>query len=260
MIIGVITNAEKDTDYRYTKQVCDFLTARNVEFFLDKYTKADFWAVLGGDGTMLRASHYAAALGVPMLGINLGTLGYLTAADMSDGIDAITDVLNGNYVKESRLMLEIETDGAGSARNGRIALNDVHLTRGLGRLTAFRLFINGLFIDELRADGVIVATPTGSTAYNLSAGGPILMPDGDMMVVTAVCPHTLHVRPWVISSRDEIRVCPSVNDAVCALDGEEGFILRAGESLTVRASSYRAEIIKKKTSPHFYEILRKKLR
>jgi NAD+ kinase len=258
MTAGVITNAHKDADYEYTRQACAYLTAKNVKFVLDDTsTVVDFWLVLGGDGTMLRASHYAAVLGVPMLGINLGTLGYLTDADRKDGFSSIEKVLRGEYKKESRLMLEIERDACGI--NERLALNDVYLSRLAGKLTTFDLRINGMFIDTIRADGVIVATPTGSTAYNLSAGGPILMPDGDMMVVTFVCPHTLYIRPWVVSSVDEVSISPAISDVACALDGEERFTLHPGESITIKRSIYRADIIKT-SPPHFYETLRRKMK
>jgi NAD+ kinase len=258
MTAGVITNAHKDADYEYTKQACAYLTAKNVSFICDDTaTVVDFWLVLGGDGTMLRASHYAAVLGVPMLGINLGTLGYLTDADRKDGFDSVEKVLRGQYKKESRLMLEI--DRPEYEINDRIALNDVYLSRVTGKLTTFDLRVNGMFIDTIRADGVIIATPTGSTAYNLSAGGPILMPDGDMMVVTFVCPHTLYIRPWVVSSGDEVNISPAAGEVTCALDGEERFTLHPGESITVRRSNYRADIIKT-TPPHFYETLRRKMK
>jgi NAD+ kinase len=206
---------------------------------------------------MLRASHYAAVLGVPMLGINLGTLGYLTDAARQDGLASLEKVISGMYMTESRLMLE--TEDAGAQPNERIALNDIYLSRISGKITTFNLSINGMFIDTIRADGVIVATPTGSTAYNLSAGGPILMPDGDMMVITFVCPHTLYIRPWVISSKDEVKISPACGDVVCALDGEERFKLNPGGVVTIKCSKLRADIIKT-SPPRFYETLRRKLK
>jgi NAD+ kinase len=217
--------------------------------------KADCWLVLGGDGTMLRASHEAAVFDVPMLGINFGTLGFLTDTDEDQGLDALEKVLNGQYTQEKRLMLEIASP---LPKTQRLALNEIYFSRGgFERLVQIDLYINGQMTDSLRADGVLVSTPTGSTAYNLSAGGPILLPDGDMMVIAPVCPHHFHARPWVVAARDEICVVPRHTISV-TVDGENRMALNAGERLTVKKSDLTATILKT-SNLHCYEILRRKM-
>jgi NAD+ kinase len=260
--IGVITNESKDEGLDFTRQVCGFLRERGANPVIGpgsgEFNRAQFWVVLGGDGTMLRASRRAAVHGIPMLGINLGTLGYLTDVDKHEGLAALGKALGGEAKREQRLMLEVAAPNGGESLDDSLALNDVYLSRNtFGKLIKLDLYINGHFMDSLRADGVMVATPTGSTAYNLAAGGPILMPDGDMMVINAVCPHCLYTRPWVIAADDEVRMVTR-HPAVVMLDGEQRFTLDAGAALTIRRSRLTTVILKT-SDLHFYEILRRKM-
>jgi NAD+ kinase len=262
MTIGIITNASKDEASAYAHEVVAFLQQRGVTVVPEPCEAADYWVVLGGDGTMLRASHRAAIHRIPMLGINFGNMGFLTDVDRHDGLKAIEDVLNGDYKREERLMLEVFADGDTNecplTQMDRLALNDIYLSRGsMNKLIKLDLYINGQYMDRLHADGVLISTPTGSTAYNLSAGGPILMPDGDMMVVTAVCPHSLHTRPWVIAARDEVTVVAR-NPASVALDGISRMDLQGNQRITIRRSHHTAVIIKT-SDLHFYELLRRKM-
>ena len=249
---GIIVNEEKDPGREYAREVFKFLQSRGVKAEIastateESLAAAAFWVVLGGDGTMLRAAPFAAVLDIPMLGINLGTLGFLTDVDKSQGLDALEKVLRDEYTCEKRLMLE-----AGEF----LALNEV-CVGGTGRLKTFSVYVNGQLIDEIRADGILVATPTGSTAYNLSAGGPILAPGGDMMVITPVCPHTLSARPWVLGDADTVRITAH-SESPLVVDGEEKACIEPGKSVQISASAFRASIIK--TAPaHFYATLRKK--
>jgi NAD+ kinase len=269
MIVGVITNESKDADLSYTREVCDFLQSRGARPVSDPmaeaFNRADFWVVLGGDGTILRTSRRAAIHNIPILGINLGTLGFLTDVERYDGLAALGKALRNETKKERRLMLEVTLTGETTEENelaltqvDRLALNDVYLSRGgFGKLISLDIYINGQYMDSLRADGVIVSTPTGSTAYNLSAGGPILMPDGDMMVITPLCPHSLYIRPWVIASRDEVKIVTHHKTAA-DLDGDTHLSLEAGAELNIRRSAYMATILKT-SDLHFYEILRRKM-
>jgi NAD+ kinase len=261
MTVGIVTNTSKDEALRYTNEITSFLTARGITVFAGQAKDADFWVILGGDGTMLRASHQAAINRIPMLGINFGNMGFLTDVEKHDGLKAVEKVLRGSFIKEERLTLEVMAEGDGCARLSQadsLALNDVYLSRGsFGKLIQYDLYINGQFMDSLRADGVLVSTPTGSTAYNLSAGGPILMPDGDMMVITAVCPHSLHTRPWVIDARNEVKIVTH-HAAAVALDGENRMELETQDGITIRKSRYTALIIKT-SDLHFYELLRRKM-
>ncbi|MDR1664237.1 MAG: NAD(+)/NADH kinase [Clostridiales bacterium] len=276
--VGVLPNADRDENYIYTREVCDFLQKRGYLPVLEPetaaaaglsafspggavYEKTGFLTVLGGDGTMLAASHKAAPYGTPLFGINLGRLGYLTDADRHDGLAALEKVLNGDCRYERRMMLAIDGDAAFALKTDeKLALNDVCLSRGgFGKLITFELYVNGMYMDTLRADGVIVATPTGSTAYNLSAGGPILSPDGEFTVITPVCPHALYTRPWVINARDAVTLClTGETSASVSLDGENRLTLESGARVSVCRAEYQTSVIKT-SNVGFYEILRKKI-
>ena len=281
MIVGVIPNPEKDAGYAYTRVVCAYLEDHGHTPIMEAsdasaadwpkaaassemvYRNAGFVVVLGGDGTMLRISHVAALYGAEMLGINLGNLGYLTDADRNDGLQALDITLRGEARREKRMMLMIDGERTQNlAHHDKLALNDVYLTRGgFGKMITFHLYINNQYMETLRADGVIVATPTGSTAYNLSAGGPILSPEGDMIVITPICPHALYTRPWVVSGHDviEIRTAGQAAQAIhVTIDGEPRLTLTPDDTLTIRNSGCDAYILK--TSPmNFYDILRTKM-
>ena len=245
MTAGIVINQAKDSGLEYSQKVRAFLEANHVSI-APTGQKADFWVVLGGDGTMLKAAQQAALLDVPLLGINLGTMGFLTDADKQDGLKALENVLAGRYQRQTRLMLITQ---------GYLALNEVYLGN-TGGLSHFSVYVNDMHMDDIRADGIIVATPTGSTAYNLSAGGPILAPYGEMIVVTAICPHSLSTRPWVISADDRVRIVPE-HPAALVLDGEKHATIPSGQGVEINRAPVSATIIKT-TNTHFYEILRKK--
>jgi len=250
-IVGIVTNPQKDQ--QYTTYVKDFLQSHGaaVEFVdLHGETKANLWVVLGGDGTMLRASHKAAELDVPLFGINLGTLGFLTGAEKADGIAQLAKVLAGEYETEKRMMLGISQKGSYS-----LALNDVCVGTA-GGLKVFDVYVNGHLLDTIRADGILVATPTGSTAYNLSAGGPILMPGSQMMVVTPICPHSLGTRPLVIGATDAVRIVAHSTAPLIA-DGMHLAKLADGEGVDVTCAKHHTKIIKT-CKTHFYDVLRAK--
>jgi len=255
--IGIVYNADKDKDLSFTKQACERVTALGCSPLIDTdevYRKSDFIIVLGGDGTMLRAAHKAAFADIPLLGVNLGTLGYLTDAEPGELEQALAAILEGRFTLEKRIMLRTDLKPEWAA------LNDIVISRGFfSKLIKFELFINGDYIDTIRADGIIVSTPTGSTAYNLSAGGPILKPDSEIMVITAICPHTLYLRPWVISADDTVSVrVLNDTDAVLVMDGQNMSAMEAGRLLSISRSGKCTSIIKTKPLS-FYEILRQKI-
>ena len=252
--VGIIANKDKDTGLDFTRRIHEFLKAHGAKVSPEG-EKADFWVVLGGDGTMLRAAKDAALLNVPLLGINLGNLGFLTDADKQDGLTALEKVLSGQYESQKRLMLIAQTGQKEPPSSQNLALNEVFVTAD-GRLQYFSVYVNGVHMDDIRADGVIVATPTGSTAYNLSAGGPILAPYGEMMAITAVCPHSLSTRPWVVPASDTVRIVPRCK-GLMILDGEKRQSLPKGQGVEVSRAPVSATIIKT-TPTHFYEILRRK--
>jgi len=245
--VGIVTNPAKDPAFEYTTSVRNFLAERGVAVCKnDGFADAELLIVLGGDGTMLRCAHTAAVLDIPLLGINLGTLGFLTDAEKQDGLAALEKVLAGEYRTEKRLML----DYAGS-----VALNDI-CVGAAGGLKTFELYINGLLLDTIRSDGIIVATPTGSTAYSLSAGGPLLVPGGQMMVVTPICPHSLGTRPLVVGADDAVCIVP-LQPSPVIIDGENVANISAGQGVDVRRANYQATIVKTEQT-HFYDTLRKK--
>lgn len=254
MIVGIVVNEAKDPSLSYANDIAAWLKTKGSTLaWGDEAYKSDFMVVLGGDGTMLRASKMAAKYNIPMLGINLGNLGYLTDADRKDGLKAIGNVLAGEFRREQRMMLKAR---------GELALNEVFLHGKTSKLASYRIDVGGCVgyghMDTLRADGILVATPTGSTAYNLSAGGPIIKPDSEMIVVTPVCPHTLYARPWVISGNDEVCITPVDEDAVAVLDGEVKFHIKKGECLIINRAECSATIIKT-SNINFFEVLRKKM-
>ena len=255
MIIGIVANETKDLNLAFAGEISVWFEARGHSLVWDDAAyESDFLVVLGGDGTMLRAAKTAAKFSTPMLGINLGNLGYLTDVDRNEGFIAIEKMLAGHFRQERRMMLNCK---------GELALNEVFLRGDTSKLTSFQIGVGGKFgpyghMDTLRADGIIVATPTGSTAYNLSAGGPILKPDSEMMVVTAVCPHTLYTRPWVLSGEDQVCITPLDENVKVFLDGEIKFTIRKGESLEISRSEHNAIVIKT-SSTDFFGVLRKKM-
>jgi len=236
----VITNEIKDPGNVYTQEVIDFLTGKGVAV---TNSNPNFVVILGGDGTILRYSRQRTD--VPIIGINLGTLGFLTDVEKDEGLAALEKVISGNFSVESRMMLETNT--------GEIALNDV-VINSKGGLTSFSIYVNDVFWDTVRADGIIIATPTGSTAYNLSAGGPILIPNGQMIAITPICPHSLSSRPVVVGAEDVIKISATAEFLV-TLDGETGE--QTSDVLTITKSNHQAKIIK--TAPsYFHDILKRK--
>jgi len=215
-----------------------------------------FAIVVGGDGTILKAARYYAEFDVPVLGLNLGRLGFLAQSNPIDISMIIDKIIKDEYEVEERLMLTEETTGL-------TALNDFVLKGSdTGRTARFRLNINGKFVCHYLADGLIISTPTGSTAYNLSAGGPIVSPVVDVFVVTPICPHTLTARPLVIPSSEEITITTcDVKEKFClSADGQITKVLEKDHVTTIRKHPQTAKLVMI-TREHngFYSVLREKL-
>jgi len=256
--IGIFSNEERDPGLEYARKVQDFLALRGYSAEINRpcVKKMNFCIVLGGDGTILRVAHEASVLNVPILGINLGNLGFLTDVDRDQGLDAIKKVLENQHYSEERIMLEAEYGVSEIVPiQERIALNEV-VVGTLGNLSDFSVYVNEHFMDNIRADGIIVATPTGSTAYSLSAGGPILVPGGQMIVVTPICPHSLSARSWVIGADNTVRIVAKQPTHI-SVDGETRAKIMLGDSVLVKLSNYHTTIYKTAHS-NFYATLRKK--
>jgi NAD+ kinase len=225
------------------------------------YRNADFVVVLGGDGTILRVARHAAVYDVPIQGINIGTLGYLADVERNKAKEAIKNVIEGRFKTDERMMLEASLGRGCHGHDTNIALNEVYVTNAaFSRVIQLGLEINGDYVSSYRADGIMVSTATGSTAYNLSAGGPILKPDTQLMAITHVCPHSLTSRPLVISGNDvvRIRVESSYSNAMLNMDGQESIPLVNGDVVTIRRSKYVTKTIRT-TDMSFYDILRNKM-
>lgn len=279
--IGIIPNLDKDSELVTTAEISEFLKQKGcgilileekvrgtqlegfgapIELILDR---CSFIVVLGGDGTMLSVAGHSARKNVPILGINLGHIGFLTAVGREEAREAIEQVLSGDYKLEKRMMLEASYRSYDNSAEGILALNDVCITRGMSsKLVKINVYINDEFMDTFRADGIIISTPTGSTAYNLSAGGPILKPDSEIIAITPICPHTLYTRSTAISSSDrislEMHMGNPKNDVLLSADGQYSMPLSCDNVVRIERSEYYTTIIKTKQEG-FYDILRDKL-
>ena len=233
--------------------------ARNLECMKNEIT---FGITLGGDGTLLNTAREIAPVGIPVCGINMGNLGFLTEIELPDLSVALERLVKGDYYIEERLMLDAVVIRNGSPIYISPALNDVVVAKGgFSRMIKLKLFIDDELTAEYPADGLIIATSTGSTGYSLSSGGPIINPELKVIVITPICPHTLHSRALVISEREEIklRMQATHDDIVLTVDGQTVYSLRPDDIVVVRRSAFRARFIKF-TGKSYYETLRTKLR
>jgi NAD+ kinase len=223
--------------------------------------EADLVVVLGGDGTLLSVARVAPPE-TPLLGINVGLLGFLTGLPEKDAIRRLDEVLAGRFREDRRGVLDV-TVARGPNHGSYRVLNDAVLNReALARISTFAIALDGRTVAEFRADGVIVSTPTGSTAYNLSAGGPILHPQLPANVVTPICPHTLAQRPLVVPASTEIRirvVGPERRDGgvYLTLDGQEGFPIVSGSTVVVRSSPSAVTLLRPPETDHFDQLASK---
>ncbi len=276
--IGFFTNIEKDPTLQETKKMVDFVLKKGCEVYVSEnfsdvhpdviatsssemYKSVDFVVVIGGDGPILRVARSAAIFDTPILGINFGTLGYLADVEKINAIDAIEKVLNGDFTIENRMMLEPYVERGCVSHEINLALNEVCITNSVcSRMIKLSVEVNGEYFDTFRADGIIVSTPTGLTAYNLSAGGPILSPHTELMTITHICPHTLYARPFVIDGNDvvRIRVQSNYNNVQMSCDGQSTVQMKNDDVIIVKKSRYVTRIIKT-TNMNFYDILRRKM-
>lgn len=228
----------------------------------DAYGSVDAVLVLGGDGTILESARRAAPMGTLVLGLNLGRLGYMAELDMSE-LSELSRLTEGDYEVETRSMINIEilaTDG--SVKRVEYALNDAVLSNGtISRVVDLELYEGDQHISTYRSDGMIVATPTGSTAYSLSAGGAIVDPRLNCLCVTPICPHSLYARPLIFPDSASIRIkniCQREKTLFLTVDGRNNYELWVGESVRITRSERMTNLIRLKTSS-FYERLRQKM-
>lgn len=244
----IVTNRSKDPDFSLTKEVRAYIE-ENGKILTDRIGEdTECIIVLGGDGTVLQAAADSREYGTPILGINLGTLGYLAETERKDWKKALDRLFSGEYEIEDRMMLEGRVRGR---KEKRYALNDVVLARtGSPRILNYDIYVNGMYLNSFNADGIILATPTGSTAYNLSAGGPIVEPSARMILITPICPFTLTSRSVILSASDEICVrigktsSEPMLEAEADFDGSDDVILHTGDELAIRQADIVTRLIK----------------
>ena len=227
----------------------------------DLPSQVDLLVVLGGDGTLLSMARAVGDLGVPILGVNLGGLGFLTATPLDEMMAAVEALVSGGMAIEERMMLAVRVRRRGEWLSEHIALNDaVILKSAMSRIVNLSVSVEGRHATAYRADGLIISTPTGSTAYSLSAGGPILFPLMDAVVLTPVCSHTLTNRPIVLPGRDQIEVIlRSAQHVMLTLDGQVGVELEENDAVEIRQAAARIRLVQ---FPHkdFFFVLRTKLK
>ncbi len=276
--IGIICKQGRKEPQEILKELLPLLRQKGCETFVDADTAAalgingfsrsemaswvDLVLVLGGDGTMLSVSRLVAEKGVPILGINLGSLGFITEVNRDDIFDAVDKMLNNDFVIEERLMLSAAIYRNGEKITEYAVLNDVVINKGaLARIIDLETNINNHYVTTFKADGLIISTPTGSTAYSLSAGGPIIYPTIESVVLTPICSHTLTNRPIVLpdSSKIEIIIKSLSEDVFLTLDGQVGFPLRMDDVIEINKARYKAKLLIPAGHDHF-KVLRTKLK
>jgi NAD+ kinase len=224
--------------------------------------EVDLIVVLGGDGTMISTARLVGERDISILGINYGSLGYLTEFRIEEMFSALEAILAGDYAIDRRVMLKVEhlRDGK-RIESGRV-LNDVVVNKAvLARMIEIEVRLNNLFVNSFRADGLIVSTPTGSTAYNLSAGGPIVYPSMNAVVLTPICPFTLTNRPIVVPDTDEInlRLSQESEGVVLTLDGQVGYSMTPQDSVSIRKSRTTFNLVQP-PNRNYFDVLRNKLK
>lgn len=278
-IVALIINTDKPLAIRTGLELIAWLEARGFRPMLHPETaqlvgrpdlaatasltwaEASLLIVLGGDGTLIRAAQMAAPLRLPVLGINTGHLGFLTEIESGEMFDGLEQILEGQYQVEERLMLLARVVRGGTKVLEVTALNDAVISKGpRARLVHLDVNVDGTSVARYRADGVIIATPTGSTAYSLSAGGPVVGPTVDVLLITPICPHTITSRAMVVSGESLLGVTVVENPGEVGLsaDGSDPFPLLQGDVVEVSRAPFTARLVRRSTY-RFYDVLRQKL-
>ena len=278
--VGLVAKPDAAEAQRVVRQLVEWLAARGVTAVLEKETaglvpaaavasalksdlpgQVDALIVLGGDGTLLSMARAVGDLGVPILGVNLGGLGFLTATTLDEMLPALEALLAGGMAVEERMMLGARVLRGVQTVGEHVALNDVVITKSaMSRIIDLAISVDGRHATSYRADGLIISTPTGSTAYNLSAGGPILFPTMDAVVLTPIAPHTLSNRPIVLPGAQRVDVTLLVDQEVMlTMDGQVGVRLRQGDVVQVQKAHARIRLLRF-AQKDFFSVLRTKLK
>ena len=275
----MIVNEEKKDAVKDARVVLEWLESKKTQVFLSPWLgeridrpdvimerekmgrRTQLVITLGGDGTLLRAARDFASYHTPLLGINLGGLGFLTEIPISRYKEGLTRILEGEYKEEKRLMLKIDVHRARKKVGSFVALNDVVISKaGIPRIINLRTFVSNEFITTYSADGLVISTPTGSTAYSLSSGGPVVHPNLGVIILSPICAHTLAVRPLIVSRKEKIKVvleCGS-EKVLLTMDGQVDFDLEDGDAIRAEEASCQAILIRMREK-FFFKTLRTKL-
>jgi len=253
MIIGIIYNHLKPNAKQYCNKISAWLQnknikVKNISYDIIRNPKVDFIISLGGDGTMLRISRLVAKYSIPVMGVNLGTLGFLTDTDINNIFTSLENILKNGIEYEERMMLDIEI----ATKKGTIkttALNDCVIRSVYnGRLTSIDSFINKKFLSSYKGDGVVIATPTGSTAYSLALSGPIIYPTLSLFIIAPISPHTLTHRPMILDSNNILEFTSTDDnkktDLIVSVDGQESYILDKNKKVKIKLFHKKAKLIR----------------
>ena len=277
----IIANSQKDSDFAFTGQICDYIRSRGKKCSYQEYDKhpdgkynsadakrvppdTECVIVLGGDGTLIQAARDLSSMEVLVFGINIGTIGYLTDIDREQAFPAIDMLIADDCQTDKRMLLTGDVYRGEEKIFSGIALNDIVINRmGSLKIINFDVYVNGEFLITYPADGLILSTPTGSTAYNLSAGGPIVRPQTECIVMTPVCPHILNKSSVIFGGEDELEIRMShshtgVEERVATFDGGSYVRLTTGDRIVVRKSGSYAKLLRT-GKQNFLQILRNKL-
>ena len=277
--VGILSKPNQENMPEIISDLTAWLEQRGIEFGCDRATAGylrrddgfdrqslplglDLVIVLGGDGTLLSAARAVGDDQIPILAVNLGGLGFMMTTGPQELIPRLDRVVAGNYETESRSVLRTEVIRDGQSLGPHEALNDVVVNKGaVARLLLMDAFVDGEFVCSYRADGLIVSTPTGSTAYSLSAGGPVIYPSVAAVCVTPICPHTLTNRPLVLpdSSTVEIVLRGGERDSYLTIDGQVGIEVKLEDRIQTRLAGHRVQIIQPRRL-RFFEVLRSKMK
>lgn len=274
----IITNKYKDSDLSVTKRVVSYLEKNQAscrvladlgsqyEEIPDLEPDTEGMIVIGGDGTILQAARVVVGKNIPIIGINKGTLGFLTEIEISELEQVLHKLLCDEYRIEERIMLKGEIYHHGEMAYDSLALNDLVISRsGFSRIIECKIWVNGKIMNNYHGDGLIVATPTGSTGYSLSAGGPVVCPKAEIMLVTPICPHAIGARSTVLVPTDDIWIeigrlrKTQEEEAIATFDGQMGIRLKPGDRIHVSPAAEKTRLIRMKEH-NFYEILRNKMK
>ncbi|MDR0931308.1 MAG: NAD(+)/NADH kinase [Clostridiales bacterium] len=254
---SIIFNNEKPDSSNISKQISDIITKNGSNCTIGTVTPdCDFIISVGGDGTLLSTARAYAPRNIPILGVNTGRLGFMTGLE-NDELPHLIDIIHGDYETSNRIMLVTDFLEGSDSR----ALNDIVISRTLPRIMHIKVFLDDELLKEYSADGVIISTPTGSTAYSLSAGGPLIDPTLDVIAITPICAHSLNSRSIIVPSHRGIKISidqPEQHKAYVAVDGQVFAPINNDKPISIHKSSYSAKIISTKKS-WFYSTLREKI-